>query len=178
LALLYQCQHCLGTPEGFLVRRTGWNLGLHGPSPIEVVEVPAYVAKPECWLYRDAAIAFNSGKILAGLFYSRTFVEQFARRITGRTGVTGDQILDEYNKTLPSPAKDQMPSLRVWYDKLSGAQHSARQDAALFEAAKTEIDTHFDIHRVLKMSEEKPVEVVEAKPASDGISRIYLFPKR
>src|SRR5437762_10656196 len=31
--LLYQCQHCLGTPEGFLVRRIGWNLGLHGRSP-------------------------------------------------------------------------------------------------------------------------------------------------
>ena len=28
--LAYQCQRCLGLPEGFLVRRRNWSLGLHG----------------------------------------------------------------------------------------------------------------------------------------------------
>jgi hypothetical protein len=167
--LLYQCQHCLGTPEGFLVRRTGWNLGLHGRSPIESVELPAFLPKSESWLYRDAVIAFNSGKILAGLFYLRTFIEQFARRVTGRTGrVRGDEILDEYYKALPSPTKEQMPSLREWYDRLSEALHSASQDAALFEDAKREIERHFDFRRLFKIPEGKPTEVPAARPASDG----------
>ena len=167
--LVYQCQQCWGALEGFLIRREAWTLGLHGRSPIEFVEIPTYIPKLESVFYRDAIIAFSSGKILAALYYLRTFIEQFARRLTGRTGrVAGDEILDEYNKTLPSPTKDQMPSLREWYDKLSDALHSAREDAELFEKAKTEIDRHFDIRRVFKMSEEKPVEVAEAKPASGG----------
>ena len=167
--LVYQCQRCLGIPEGFLVRRRNWTLGLHGRSPIELVEVPAYLPKSESWLYRDAVIAFNSGKILAGLFYLRTFIEQFARRSTGRTGkVTGDEILDEYYKALPSPAKDQMPSLRVWYDRLSDALHSARQDAELFEEAKGEIERHFDFRRLFKIPEGKTTEVAAARPGSDG----------
>lgn len=170
--LVYQCQRCLGKPESFLVRREGWILGLHGRSPIELVEVPAYVPKPESWFYRDAVIAFNSGKILAALFYLRTFVEQFARRVTGLKGkITGDEIFDEYYKTLPAPMKDEMPSLREWYEKLSEALHSARADAPLFETAKTEIEKHFDIRRVFKMqegkstAEDKPAEAAAGKPA-------------
>jgi hypothetical protein len=164
--LVYQCQHCLGRLEGFLVRREGWNLGLHGRSPIELVEVPAYVPDKESWLYKDAVIAFNSGKVLAALFYLRTFVEQFARRVTGLTErATGEEILSEYYKMLPAPTKDQMPSLREWYEKLSEALHAAREDSDLFGRAKAEIERHFDIRRVFKMPEQKPVEPDKEKPA-------------
>jgi hypothetical protein len=165
--LAYQCQRCFGKPEGFVVRREGWTLGLHGRSPIELVEVPPYLQKPESWLYRDAVVAFNSGKVLAALFYLRTLIEQFARRLTGTAGrATGEDILDAYYKLLPPEHKDHMPSLREWYDKLSEALHSARPDAALFEAAKPAIENHFEIRKVFNMPEPKPAE--EAKPA--GVS--------
>jgi hypothetical protein len=132
------------------------------------VEVPAYVPGKESWLYRDAVIAFNSGKVLAALFYLRTFVEQFARRVTGLTGrATGEEILSEYYEILPAPTKDQMPSLREWYEKLSEALHSAREDSELFKAAKAEIERHFDIRRVFKMPEQRPVEPDKEKPAGD-----------
>jgi len=163
--LVYQCQRCFGKPEGFLIRRESWSLSLNGRSPIELVEVPKYIPKTESWFYRDAVIAFNSGKVLAALFYLRTFIEQFARRITGQIGrATGEEILDEYYKTLPAPTKDQMPSLREWYDKLSEALHSANPDAALFETAKTQIDKHFDIRRVFNIPEMRPAGG-EVKPA-------------
>jgi hypothetical protein len=163
--LVYECQRCFGRPEGFLVRRDSWLLGLHGRSPIELVEIPAYVPKAESSLYRDAVIAFNSGKILAGLFYLRTFIEQFARRVTGLTGrVTGDEIMDAYYKALPAPNKDQMPSLREWYDKLSEAVHSAKEDVALFETAKAQIEKHFDMRRVFEITEKSPA-AEETKPA-------------
>ncbi len=163
--LVYQCQRCFGRPEGFLVRREVWILGLHGRSPIELAEVPAYVPKVESWLYRDAVIAFNSGKIPAGLFYLRSFIEQFARRVTGLTGrVTGDEIMDAYYKALPAPNKDQMPSFREWYDKLSKVLHSVTQDVGLFETAKAQIEKHFDMRRVFEISEKSPAPE-ETKPA-------------
>jgi hypothetical protein len=165
--LVYQCQRCFGTPEGFLVRRTGWNLSLQGRSPIELIETPAYIPNSELHHYRNAVLAFNSGKVLAALFYLRTFIEQFARRVTGRTGrATGEEILNDYYETLPSKTKDQMPSLREWYDKLSDALHSANPDSGLFETARTQIDKHFDIRRVFNIPENAaPAASEEPKPA-------------
>jgi len=153
-SLAYQCQRCLGPPEAFLVRREGWTLSLHGRSPMERVEIPIYLPKIESKFYRDAVIAFNSGKTLAALVYLRTFIEQFGRRITGKTGkATGDEIFDAYYKTLEPKYAGHMPSLRDWYDKLSEAVHSASEDAALFESAKIEIERHFDFRRIYKMNE-------------------------
>jgi hypothetical protein len=162
---VYQCQRCFGEPEGFIVRRNCWVLGLHGRSPIELVEIPPYVPKAESWIYKDAVIAYNSGKTLAGLFYLRTFIEQFARRVTGLTGkVTGDEIMDQYSKVLPAPIKAQMPSLREWYEKLSEPLHSATQDAALFDAAKVQIERHFDMRRIFEIPEKLSAKK-ETKPA-------------
>jgi hypothetical protein len=164
-SLVYQCQRCFGKPEGFLVRREGWTLGLNGRSPIELVEVPKYIPKAESFFYRDAVIAFNSGKILAALFYLRVFIEQFGRRITGLLGrVTGDEIMDAYYKSLPPPNRDQLPSLREWYDKLSEAVHTAKQDVALFETAKAQIEKHFDMRRVFEIPERLPASQ-ESSPA-------------
>ena len=43
--LVYQCQSCQGQPKAVLVRREGWELALHGRSPMERVEVPKYIPK-------------------------------------------------------------------------------------------------------------------------------------
>lgn len=67
--LVYQCQRCLGKPEAFLVRRDIWTFYLEGRSPIERVEVPKFVPEKEAHYYSDAVVAFNSGKVLAALFY-------------------------------------------------------------------------------------------------------------
>lgn len=150
--LSYQCQRCRGTPQAFLVRRHGWQLILEGRSPIEHVEVPAFIPKQEERFFRDAVLAYNSGKILAALFYMRTFIEQFARRQTGITGrVPGDEIMEAYNKTLPPENRGQMPSLKEWYERLSVPIHSAEEPPNLFEEARLEIEHHFDFRRVLRI---------------------------
>jgi hypothetical protein len=126
---------------------------------MERVEVPSYIPRIESKFYRDAVIAFNSGKTLAGLFYLRTFIEQFGRRITGIAGkATGDEIFDVYYKTLSLKLADQMPSLREWYDKLSDPIHSAREDTALFESARVEIERHFDFRRIYKINDPEPAD--------------------
>jgi hypothetical protein len=148
----YKCQRCRGVPENFLIRRDVWKLNLHGRSPMEEIEVPAYIPKDERDFYRDAVIAFNSGKTLAALFYLRTFIEQFARRITTIPGQsTGAEIFTAYSATLPAQHRGSMPSLGRSYDKLSAALHSANADNALFETEKREIEHHFDIRRVHEM---------------------------
>jgi hypothetical protein len=158
--LIYQCQRCLGIPESFLVRLESWTVSLQGRSPMEQVEIPNFLPKPESKFYRDAVIAFNSGKTLAALFYLRTFIEQFGRRITGKPGkATGEEIFDAYYETLHKRQSDQMPSLREWYDKLSEAVHSAREDDHLFENAKSEIERHFDFRRIFAIVESKPANI-------------------
>lgn len=152
--LVYQCQRCETKPEVFLVKRDGLDLSVEGRSPIEHIEIPNYVPREERHWFRDAVIAFQTGKVLAALFYLRTFTEQFARRKTnlkeGRK--TGDEIMAAYADTLPIGLRDSMPSLREWYDKLSEALHGAREDADLFEAARGNIEKHFDIRRVHELS--------------------------
>jgi hypothetical protein len=150
LYLVYQCQRCQGVPEVFLIKRDELSLSVEGRSPIEHVEVPAFIPKDEKKWFRDAIIAFQSGKVLAALFYMRTFIEQFARRKTNLQNdrKTGDEIMAAYSQTLPDNLRDSMPSLGEWYDKLSEALHGAKDDSGLFESAKERVEKHFDIRRV------------------------------
>lgn len=154
--LAYQCQHCQGAPEGFLIRREGWRFSLDGRSPMEEIQIPAYIPKSEKTLYRDAMISRFAGKQLAAVFYLRSFIEQFARRQTRLKGrETGDEIMAAYASKLPADKRDQMPSLREWYGKLSAPIHNANEAEAdaLFDAAREEIERHFDIRRVFKIPE-------------------------
>jgi hypothetical protein len=135
----FQCQHCLGVPEGFLIRRTGWDFFLDGRSPMEEVVLPPFIPKKEAPLYRDAVIAYQTGKNLAAVFYLRAFIEQFARRQTGKAGKeTGEEIMDAYASTLDVKHRDAMPSLREWYVKLSGPMHSADEEGAKTYLTKPE----------------------------------------
>jgi hypothetical protein len=153
-AIVYQCQACEGVPETLVVRREGWSLSLNGRSPMASVETAAYIPKKERDFLRDAIIAHGSGKTLAGLFYLRTFIEQFGRRVTGISGrKTGDEILSEYSKTLPANLRDSMPSLAEWYEKLSVALHAADPDEALFKDAQEKIEKHCEIRKAMDISE-------------------------
>lgn len=149
-SLVFQCQRCQGLPETFLIKRRELDLFIEGRSPIEHVEVPSYIPKQEKHWFRDALVAFQSGKILAGLFYLRTFIEQFARRKTNLEDEkrTGEEIMAAYIKTLPENLRDAMPSLGEWYEKISGSLHGANEDSELFENARQRIEKHFDIRRV------------------------------
>lgn len=162
------CQSCQRTTAAFLVRRNGWDLELHGRSPIEELEIPKYIPKLEYSLFRDSVIAFNSGKVLAALFYLRAFIEQFARRLTGKTGrITGDEVMTAYSEGLAPALRDLMPSLREWYDKLGVPIHAAKDDTEVFQSARTAIEKHFEIRKVHAIPE--PVRE-EPKPATASSS--------
>lgn len=155
--LCYQCQRCNGIPQTFVVRRHDWQLILEGRSPIEHIEVPASIPRQEKRFFSDAILSYNSGKILAGLFYLRTFIEQFARRQTGAAGrVSGDEIMEAYNKTVPEEVRSQAPSLREWYERLSISIHSAEESPAVFEQARAEIERHFSFRHIFRLGKSRP----------------------
>lgn len=173
--VVYQCQRCEGKPEVFLVKRDRMNLSIEGRSPIEHIEVPNYIPKEEQNWFRDAVIAFQTGKVLAALFYLRTFIEQFGRRKTNLKDErkTGDEIMTAYADTLPSNLRGMMPSLGEWYDKLSEALHGAKEDSELFNAAKEKIEKHFDIRRVYEL-DSKPVTTPDTKNRDNKQAKIPL----
>jgi hypothetical protein len=160
---VYQCETCRSVPVSFLVARKGWKLTIAGRSPFEEVDVPKFIPKSERWLFSEAIVATQTGNTLAGLFYLRSFIEQFARRQTGIKGKqTGETILDKYQAMLPETQRDHMPSLRSWYEKLSAPIHAATPDDSLFQEARTAIEEHFDFRRLYKIPE------TATQPAGDG----------
>jgi len=146
----YTCQRCKGAPDAFLVRREGVKLTLCGRAPMEHIEVPREIPKEvERW-YRDALIAYQSGKTLAGLLYLRTIIEQWARKVTGSKVPNGDQLMSEYLRTLPPVLTEHFDSMRELYGQLSEPLHAATEDSSLFEDAREKIHLHFrarDLHR-------------------------------
>lgn len=153
-SVLYECQSCNGLPTAMLIRRSGWDFSLDGRSPMEHVEVPSYIPTKEPNWYSDAVTSLNDGKPLAALLYLRTFIEQFARRVTKSPGIgTGSEIMSTYSNTLPAQHRDSMPSLHDWYEKISASLDSGQEDVDLFREAREQIDHHFDIRRVYRIPE-------------------------
>ena len=141
--LAYICQRCEGEPEVFLVRRESLKLLLCGRAPMEHIEIPREIPREvEKW-YRDALIAYQSGKTLAGLLYLRTVIEQWARQVTKSIVPNGDQLLSAYMETLPRVITDNFTSMRDLYAQISEPLHAATEDAALFEEAREKIHRHF-----------------------------------
>jgi hypothetical protein len=171
IVLVFQCQHCEGKPEAFLIRRDRADLYLEGRSPIEHVEIHPSLPKKEGKWFRDAVVAQQSGKTLAGLFYLRTFAEQFARRMTGTLNdkKSGDEIMSAYSDTLPDRVRDSAPSLKELYEKLSEAIHGAKEDTELFDRAKERIEEHFEFRRLYKLDPDiVPQRRSDETPKLDG----------
>jgi hypothetical protein len=147
----YQCQHCKGAPDVFLVRRLGTKLTLSGRSPMENVEVPKYIPRPESRWYSGAIVAYQSGQELAGLFLLRTLLEQFARRATGSKALRGGDVITAYMETLPEAVKSSFPSPANLYEEISGALHAADSALSPFPEVKKGIDEHFDARRLFKL---------------------------
>lgn len=163
----YACTYCKAKEGavGFLIRREREKLTLCGRAPIAQFRLPSFLPKTEEGFYRDAIIAYQAGQVLPGLFMLRTFIEQFARRLTGinNTSASGDELFVSYGKGLPAKYRATMVSLGEWYRKLSVALHSAEARGELFELARIAIEKHFEQRRVN--------DIPEAVPAKPGASR-------
>jgi hypothetical protein len=147
----FQCQSCKGLPEVFLVHRIGSKIILSGRAPIEKVCVPRFIPKASGGYYSDAIVATQSGKTLAGLFFLRVLIEQFVYSAPDTTELLTDQAIDRYMASLPVDFKDNFPSLKDVYRRLSEALHRAKADDALFRESLDDIECHFDARRVRRL---------------------------
>jgi YD repeat-containing protein len=153
--LLFRRERCKSLPVSFLLKRREWRLTIEGRSPFEEVLLPPFIPKKEAWLLSGAIVAEQTSNTLAGLFYLRSFIEQFARRQTGITDrKSGEEILDANQALLPEGKRDHMPSLRFSYEKLSVALHAASPDDKLFKRTLDVIIEHFDYRRMYKIPDE------------------------
>lgn len=146
----YLCQSCQNIPTVFLIQRIGTRLTFSGRSPMESVQIPAFIPKETRKHYASAIVSHQAGYTLAGIFYLRTFIEQTARAVVGKIkdNGTGDELMDAYMMTVPLPVRDGFPSLRKIYGELSADIHSAAGDAKLFEKCVEQINEHFDAKRL------------------------------
>lgn len=126
---------------------------LCGRAPMEHTEVPPHIPKQQSKFYRDAIVAYQSGKTLAGLFYLRTVIEQFIRSANGPDyeELKADEAIERYIKRLPDDFKKRFPTLKPQYEKLSSAIHAAKEDAYLFDTSLDEINKHFQARQIFEL---------------------------
>jgi len=148
--LEYECQSCKGTPTVFIIRRQGWKITITGRCPIEVVPVSGVFPKDFKKYISDAQIAHNSGQTLAGLFFLRTFIEQFTRSLYPGIEMA-DKVLEEYTKNLPEDFKSRFPSLSKIYADLSDKLHRADGSVEMFESGVKDLTEHFNARKLFKL---------------------------
>jgi len=150
----FQCQNCKGEPLVFMVRRVNLKIILVGRNHFEEAQIPKYLSKPESKFFRDSIVAYNTGNILAGLFYLRTFIEQYMRRVTQKYDVkiSGEELGDEYARILADdfPAH-RYKSLKKVYEELSVPLHNAEDSTEQYEISKSDIFNHFDQLRLIPL---------------------------
>ncbi|MBA4373478.1 MAG: hypothetical protein C0402_11535 [Thermodesulfovibrio sp.] len=150
-AVEYECQSCKGLPTVFLIRRDGLKLVLEGRSTIEHVEVPKDLPKAQKKYFSDAIVAHNSGQTLAGLFFLRTFIEQYTRELSSDADLSADKLMENYMELLPKDFKDRFPSLSKIYSDLSAAVHNADASVDLFDKTILGLAEHFEAKRLYKI---------------------------
>jgi len=143
----YQCQSCKKEPIIFQIYRTDKKLTLSGRSQFEKVDIPNYIPTDEQNYYSDAVIAFNSGRILAALFYLRVLIEHYMRRVTQNMNnkITGEDLGDQYSKLIDEEFPNKFTSLKKVYEELSIKIHSFDEDTNKFSESLQDIEKHFDI---------------------------------
>ena len=144
----YLCQSCKRESVIYVVRRQERKLTIVGRSRFESVPIPKAMKNlPEARFYRDAVIAFNSGKTLASLFYLRTLIEQYFRRVLAvdeNKKVRGEDLARSYRKLLDKEFPMKFDTLGNTYDSLSDALHAACDDETLYISARDDIEKHFE----------------------------------
>ena len=144
----YLCQSCKCESVIYVVRRKGKKLMIVGRSRFESVPIPETMKNlPEARFYRDAVIAFNTGRTLASLFYLRTLIEQYFRRVLAvdkNKKVRGEDLAKKYrNLLMNAQFPMQFDTLGNTYESLSNALHTACDDEELYASARADIETHF-----------------------------------
>lgn len=147
ISVTYLCQNCKKEYVSFMIRRDGNKITLSGRTPMEQVQMPKFIPSEVSKFYQGAIIAFNSGAILPAIFMLRTTIEQYMRHTidAGNDRLTGEDLADEYSKSLNSDFNRIYQSLKPVYEILSIAVHAANdQEPEIFEEELQKVHNHFE----------------------------------
>jgi hypothetical protein len=151
-AITYLCQRCKISQTVFLIKADAKGLKIVGRAPIEGVEAPALIPPDSKGYYREALLAFQTGRTLAAIFFLRVLVEQYLKSVVPpKAGDKVSDIANAYAATIPENIRSHMPSLASIYSRLSVAIHAAEADANIFEGCRNEVLEHFDFRRLYKL---------------------------
>ena len=154
--LPYQCQSCKSEPIIFLISRKGFKLQLVGRSQFEAVSIPKFIPSEEKEFYSDSVIAFNTGRILASLYYLRALIEHYMRRVLKNNGkISGDELGEQYSKLLDEEFPQKFTSLKTVYAELSDKLHQFEKSEKQFHKSIAEIEKHFDLLQHLPINKKE-----------------------
>ncbi len=143
--ITYLCQGCKVLPIVFLVRRSKLKLSINGRCPMESVTLPSFLPKEKKKYVSDAIVAFQSGQVLAANFLLRTFIEQYIRSQNKEHHSKDiEALFDEYQAQLSDTVRNEFPSLRATYERLSIDIHGAIGSADEFEQSLSDVKLHFE----------------------------------
>lgn len=149
----YECQSCRTTPIVFQITRRGEKLTVTGSSEYPKVSVARDIPEEIEGYVSEAIIAAGTGRILAGLFFLRTAIEQHMRLATKLRGrQTGDELATAYFKLLDKefPKRDWI--LGRVYEELSSKLHMAEADEKQFEKSIMELNRFFSILKLYPLT--------------------------
>ena len=147
--MIYWCQGCKNQKIVFLVRRDRIKVSINGRTPIETVIVPSSFPREFRKYISGAVVAFQSGQVLSANFMLRTLIEQYVRSKSKNPNSDDlSPLWEEYQASLYPVVRDEMPSLRAIYERLSVDIHSASGSSDEYEMSRSELKSHFDGKRL------------------------------
>lgn len=148
----YQCNGCDSRSIVFQVVRSGLKLQLTGRSdPLRppVGKWPSDVQE----IVEDASQAVAENDINAGFYHLRTAVEHYLKsqlRIDVSERKRGEELVEEYKKTLSKKVRDTAPPLSTVYNDLSECMHSRKGDLFVFSSNLKKFKQHIAMKKMIE----------------------------
>lgn len=151
--ITYRCEVCRSVLHAALVRREGMRLHLCGFAPRREQRAARSVPKALEPILVDADNAVAEGDLFAGYYHLRTMLEHYMKGCLGigvEVQMRGEELVAQYNATLPNGLKETLPSLKTAYEKLSQALHSRSGSNEEYTLQQTSICDHMAGVELLK----------------------------
>ncbi|MBK8094780.1 MAG: hypothetical protein IPK32_23135 [Verrucomicrobiaceae bacterium] len=143
--ITYRCEVCRSVLHAVLVRREGMRLHLCGFASRREQRAARSVSKALEPILVDADNAVAEGDLFAGYYHLRTMLEHYMKCCLGigvEVQMRGEELVAQYNATLPNSLKETLPSLKTAYEKLSQSLHSRSGSCEEYAAHQSAVCDH------------------------------------
>jgi hypothetical protein len=128
-----------------VIRRIGGRLQLCGFAPRRPVELAAGLPDGLAQILSDADQAIAEGDTHGAYYHLRTLIEHYQKRRLGKAldeQIRGDDLAEEYYKSLPAEFRSVLPSLTTSWSTLSKWIHARSGNADDYQAQRAAVKKH------------------------------------